>query len=207
MAEYRVNAFNQEYDLPYLQVFADRNRVEREETFELPAAAKDRFMFEISINTPTDNAVLEQLMFDPKFHNTDQLVAGIGHGIIQYYELNELSVKLQNYIQSSDHLRQYALALWKASHQPHHYGIQLIDVDMAELMQAGASPRGMSFFIRAAKVNAWLQGRQHLLPEDLQAVYGITMRHRLFLSPAYAYRKEELLPQLINGILNHIAAP
>lgn len=43
MAEHTLTAFNREYVFPYLQVFADRNQVEREETFELPAAARDRF--------------------------------------------------------------------------------------------------------------------------------------------------------------------
>ena len=41
MAERSVTAFNREYNFPYLLVFADRNRIEREETFELPAAARD----------------------------------------------------------------------------------------------------------------------------------------------------------------------
>ena len=52
MAERSVSAFNTEFQLPYTQVFADRNRVEREETFELPAAARDRFLMEIKIDPP-----------------------------------------------------------------------------------------------------------------------------------------------------------
>lgn len=207
MAERSINAFNQDYQLPYLQVFADRNRVEREETFELPAAAKDRFMFEISIATPDDDAVLDELMFNPRFHDTDQLIGGMSSGSIPYYELNELAVTLQQRIQCTATLRAYALALWKATHQPQHYGIKLSDVDMSGLLQAGASPRGMSYFIRVAKVRAWLEGRDTLLPEDLQAVYQVTMAHRIFLSPMYAYRKDELMPELIDGILDRIAAP
>jgi MoxR-like ATPase len=45
------------------------------------------------------------------------------------------------------------------------------------------------------------------LPEDLQSIYQVTMAHRIFLSAMYAYRAEELMPELINGILNQIAAP
>ena len=52
MAERSVSAFNRDYQFPFLQVFADRNMVEREETFELPAAARDRFLMEISISAP-----------------------------------------------------------------------------------------------------------------------------------------------------------
>ncbi|MEF3074194.1 MoxR family ATPase [Methylobacter sp. Wu1] len=207
MAERSINAFNRDYEFPHMQVFADRNRVEKEETFELPAAAKDRFMFEIGMATPTDDAVLDELMFNQRFHDVDRLIAGMETGGIAYYELNDLAVMLQESIQGTPKLRAYALALWKASHYPQDYGIELADVDMSALLQAGASPRGMSYFIRAAKVRAWLEGRNALLPEDLQAVYQVTMAHRIFLSPMYAYRKDELMPELINGILNQIAAP
>ena len=47
MAERSVGAFNAEHRFPHLQVFADRNRIEREETFEIPAAVRDRFFMEI----------------------------------------------------------------------------------------------------------------------------------------------------------------
>jgi MoxR-like ATPase len=207
MAERSVSAFNRDYQMPHVQVFADRNRVEREETFELPAAARDRFMMEISINTPADDEVLDQLMFDPRFHDVDSLVSGIDSSIIAYYQLNELAVQIQQNIQTSPTLHRYALALWKASSNPGQFGIQLSDVNMSQLMLAGASPRGMSYFIRAAKVRAWLEGRAMLLPEDMQAVFQVTMEHRIFLNPIYGYRREELMPGLINGILEGIAAP
>ncbi|HET7527205.1 MAG TPA: MoxR family ATPase, partial [Burkholderiaceae bacterium] len=54
MSERSVHAFGSDHHFPHLSVFADRNRVEREETFELPAAARDRFMFELHMGTPTD---------------------------------------------------------------------------------------------------------------------------------------------------------
>ena len=52
MAEHTVFAFNREFRFPHMTVFADRNRVEKEETFELAAAARDRFMFELRMPTP-----------------------------------------------------------------------------------------------------------------------------------------------------------
>jgi MoxR-like ATPase len=202
MAERSVSAFNRDYQMPHVQVFADRNRVEREETFELPAAARDRFMMEISINTPVDDTVLDALMFDSRFHDVDTLIQTIDSGVIAYYQLNELAATIQNSIQTSPTLHRYALALWKASSQPALFGIRLSDVDMEQLILAGASPRGMSYFIRAAKVRAWLEGRDMLLPEDMQAVFQATMAHRIFLNPIYGYRREELMPELGN-----IAAP
>jgi MoxR-like ATPase len=57
MAERSVWAFDREYRFPHMTVFADRNKVEKEETFELASAARDRFLFELSMPTPTDAEV------------------------------------------------------------------------------------------------------------------------------------------------------
>jgi MoxR-like ATPase len=65
MAERSVFAFNRDFRFPAMTVFADRNQVEREETFELPSAARDRFMFELRMPTPTDPAVRRTLICDP----------------------------------------------------------------------------------------------------------------------------------------------
>src|SRR4030095_1364807 len=71
MAERTVSAFNQEFRFPHMTVFADRNRVEQEETFELASAARDRFMFELRMGTPADDAIRRALVFDPSFHDVD----------------------------------------------------------------------------------------------------------------------------------------
>lgn len=207
MAERSISAFNREYRFPHLQVFADRNRVEKEETFEVPAAARDRFMMEISITKPDDDSILDELIFNPRFHDVDRLINDVPSGAIAYYELNEVAKTLQQTIQPSPALRQYALELWRAGSNPGTYGINLHDVDMEQLVQAGASPRGMSFLIRAARVGAWLENRTILLPEDVQQVFPVVMAHRLFLNPMYSYRQDELMPELIDRILNAIAAP
>ncbi|MCK5830426.1 MAG: MoxR family ATPase [Methylococcales bacterium] len=207
MAERSVSAFNQDYQFPHVQVFADRNRIEREETFELPAAARDRFMMEINIDTPKDDADLSELIFNPRFHDVEKLIADLTSGKIAYYQLNEIGKEIQESIQPSAKLHEYALNLWKATQRPADFGIILSDTEMNQLVQAGSSPRGMSFLIRAAKVNAWLEDRTTLLPEDLQAIFQVTMAHRIFLNPVYEYRKDELKPELITGILEGISAP
>ena len=149
----------------------------------------------------------QELIFNPRFHDVDQLISEIQPGEIAYYKLNELAQQIQQSIEPSATLHQYALDLWKASKSPADYGIKLSDVEMSELIHAGASPRGMSFLIRAAKVNAWLENRTNLLPEDLQTVFAVTMAHRIFLNPIYSYRKEQIMPELINEILEKISAP
>ena len=84
MAERSANAFNRDYNFPYLQVFADRNRIEKEETFELPAAARDRFFMEVGVKTPSDPQIRQELIFDPRFHDVDALVATVKEGVIDF---------------------------------------------------------------------------------------------------------------------------
>ncbi|MEZ0209506.1 MAG: AAA family ATPase, partial [Methylophilus sp.] len=62
MAERHIGAFKKEYRLPHMLVFADRNQVEKNETFEIPSAARDRFMMEIPIEIPEDRALRKALM-------------------------------------------------------------------------------------------------------------------------------------------------
>src|SRR3954464_15526239 len=71
MAERSMTAFNREHRFPHMTVFADRNRVEKEETFELASAARDRFMLEVQMPTPTEPEIRRQLVFDPVFHDVD----------------------------------------------------------------------------------------------------------------------------------------
>lgn len=207
MAERSVSAFNKVFEFPHLQVFADRNRVEREETFELPAAARDRFLMEIPIEAPQTFEVLDELMFNPRFHQADRLIETIEPGQLDYQTLNPIAEAIQAHIHASPTLREYAQILCLATHRPQDYGIHLDGVEMAQLILSGISPRGMSYLVQAARVQAWLSGREMLLPEDLQRVFQAIVAHRIFLNPVYEFRHDELMPALIKQILHAIAAP
>jgi MoxR-like ATPase len=207
MAERSASAFNREFAFPHLQVFADRNRVEKEETFELPAAARDRFMLEIGVEAPQDPEVLEQLAFEPRFYDPDRLIQSVPQALLPCEALNGVAEAIQRGIHASDTLRAYVLNLWRATHRPQDYGVALDEVEPGGLIDAGASPRGMAYLIRAARVHAWLQGRDSVIPEDVQAVFAPAMAHRIFLKPVYEYRRGELVPELVDRILHSVAAP
>jgi len=206
MAERTLTAFNKEHYFPHMLVFADRNQVEKEETFEIPSAARDRFMMEIPIVVPDDAAIMESLVFDTKFHNVDALVDTLEPNILQFDQINAFSAQLQSSVEASPRLRQYALDLWRATKSPTSYGVKVSGVDMQRLVLAGASPRGMSMMLRAAKVNAWLNNREAVLPEDVHAVFHETVAHRLVFSPVYEMRRTEIARELLSGITNAIAA-
>ena len=207
MAERSVQAFNREHRFPHLLVFADRNRVEREETFEISSAARDRFMMEVTIEAPADDADRAALMLDARFHDTDHLIAALTPAMVPYRELNAVAEAIQSSVQAAPALQRYVLDLWRATSQPAEYGVRLSDVDAAQLVLAGASPRGMSMLLRAARVAAWLDGRGHVTPEDVQAVFHEVIAHRLVYQPVYEMRRQEISARLMAGIVGSVAAP
>ncbi len=207
MAERTLTAFNKEHHFPHMLVFADRNQVEKEETFDIPSAARDRFMMEIPIVVPKDHDIMESLVFDTRFHNVDKLVSGVPENILQYKELNGFSALLQDSVTASPALRQYALELWQATKSPLNYGVKVSGVDMNRLVLSGASPRGMGMLLRAARVNAWLNNRDAVLPDDIHAVFHETIAHRVVFSPVYEMRRTEIAREMLDGIINVIAAP
>jgi MoxR-like ATPase len=207
MAERSVSAFNREFALPHLLVFADRNRVEREETFEISAAARDRFMMEITIDAPQDDETRRALVFDPRFHDAERLVGDLAPAMVPHRELNSAAELIQRSVKVSAALQAYALALWGATAAPHEFGVKLPDVDAAQLVLAGASPRGMSLLLRAARVAAWLEERLYVTPEDVQSVFVESVAHRLCLQPVYELHRHTIAPRLMAGIVAAVAAP
>lgn len=207
MAERTVSAFNQEFRFPHMTVFADRNRVEKEETFELASAARDRFMLELRMPTPVDEAVRRALIFNPDFHDVDALLERVSPGVLPWRELNGIGAAIQHAVQVSDALQRYALDLWQATHTPERFGVRIEGTDMSKLILAGVSPRGMMSLIRAARVVAWLAGRTHLTPSDIHAVAREALGHRIFFTPIYELRRAQLADDLVAQILERVATP
>src|SRR5689334_2797076 len=115
MAERSVSAFNREYRFPFMTVFADRNRVEREETFELASAARDRFMFELRMPTPTDVATRRSLVFDPAFHDVDELLQRVAPEVLPWRQMNTVGAAIQRSVRATATLERYVLDLWEAT--------------------------------------------------------------------------------------------
>jgi MoxR-like ATPase len=207
MAERTVSAFNQQYRLTHMIVFADRNRVEKEETFELASAARDRFMFELRMPVPSAAEVRRALVFDPAFHDVDALLARVAEHVLPWEQLNDVAATIQRSVQATPTLERYVLDLWDATVSPQRFGVRVEGVDMEKLVLAGASPRGMMSLMRAARVVAWLAGRTHLLPEDIYSVVPATLGHRVFFTPVYELRRAEIVDALMTKILEKVPTP
>lgn len=207
MAEKSVSAFNQTFHFPHLQVFADRNAVEKEETFELPGAARDRFLMEIEISPENDSSIHKTLTFDTRFHDTDQLIESVVAGGIDYAKLTTVAPQIQHLVVAGEAIQDFVEHLRLATHRPQDYGIQIPDVEISELMVAGIGPRGTSMLVRAAKVAAWLEGRTHLTPQDVAAVFHEVVAHRVFFTPIYELQRSWLNQAYTQAILQHVPTP
>lgn len=207
MAERSVTAFRTDHGFPHLTVFADRNQIERDETFELPAAARDRFMMEIPVSTPEDPAARMALAFDTRFHDADRLIDAVTPGLLPYRDLTALAATIQSSVRVAEALKTYVFSLWDLMRAPDRAGIALPGIQMDRLISGGASPRGISALVRAARAEAWLQGRDMVLPEDVRRVLVPVMAHRIFLSPVYEPRRDAILPDLLHAALAHVPSP
>jgi len=207
MAERQLTAFNKTFSFPHLQVYADRNRIEKEETFELPAAARDRFFMEIGIEAPQDSDIRKQLIFDTRFYDVDSLILAVGKSGFDYRLLGKAAVKIQNSIHTSQAIQSYVLRLWEALVNPGKEGLKLGALDATNIIQGGASPRGFAALVQAARIRAWIMGRDMLVPEDVRDVFFPVVAHRVFLEPIYELRRDEILPELCEAVFAKVEAP
>lgn len=205
MAEASLTAFRRDWHFPHLQVFADRNQIERDETFELPAAARDRFLMEIAVEAPAAPEDRMALAFDPRFHDTTALIAAVPQGVLPYRGLNTLAARIQAETHASPALQRYVLDLCAVIRDPR--GLTIEGADTARLIRGGLSPRGMQYLVRAARACAWAEGRDAVLPQDVRAVFAPVMAHRIFLTPAHEPRRDRLVPALIEAAFARVPVP
>jgi len=207
MAERSASAFQRDVSLPHVLVFADRNRLEREETFDLPSALRDRFLFEILVEAPTYQPLRRSLMRDTRYHDADALIAdALPQPLLDYRALETMAAAIQVEVTASDTLVDYALALCAGIAQPDSVDVGLED-HAGQIVRAGVSPRGMSLLLRAARVESWLQGRPSVLPIDVARVFHAAVAHRLVFAPVLELRRAELASRLTAAVLGKVAAP
>jgi MoxR-like ATPase len=168
MQERRVSVDKVTHELarPFL-VIATQNPIEYEGTYPLPEAQLDRFMVRLALGYPTAGAEAEMLAVHAERDR-----------VLELEPVTELATLLAAQaaaaaVHGSDALRAYVVELCEATR----------DDDRVEL---GASPRASLMLFKAAKAAAALEGRDHVLPDDVQALAPSVLGHRLLLAPGIA---------------------
>ncbi|HTD25390.1 MAG TPA: MoxR family ATPase, partial [Candidatus Elarobacter sp.] len=173
---------------PHFAVFATQNPVEQEGTYPLPEAELDRFLFKIVIEYPSEE---EEAAILTLHHAGDRAPSSVGH-VLRTDELEHAREVVRGVVVQDDVVT-YVGALVRATRQDLHFAL-------------GASPRAGVMLLRAAKANAALEGRDYVLPEDVQAMLAPTLRHRVQLDPAAEV--EGLVPdKALEGTLRSVAVP
>ena len=177
MAERQVSVGGQKYLLPRLfMVMATQNPIEHEGTYNLPEAQLDRFLMYIKIDQPNaeDERKILELVRGEGTLSTPAFEAGFDK-----IEIADVEAATREALSThiSPELEEYLVQLIIATRQPEKY-----DAELAGLVMFGASPRATIALDRAAKINAWLAGRDFVTPEDIHAVIYDVLRHRIILS-------------------------
>src|SRR3954447_2490147 len=161
-----VDAMSHELARPFM-VFATQNPVEYEGTYPLPEAQVDRFMIRVSLGYP--NAEEEAGMLAG--HESRDRVLDL-EAVADRDEVVE-AVEAAHRVHASRALRDYIVALSRHTRADSR-------------VELGASPRAGLMLLRAAKARALVQGRDHALPDDVQALAETVLAHRIMLVPEAA---------------------
>jgi MoxR-like ATPase len=162
---------------------------------------------EIEIAPEDTIEIHRRLMFDARFHDTDALIAGMTADMIDHRSLPAVGAMIQAEIRTGAAVETFVDHLRRATHDPRTYGIALEGVDMDDLIATGASPRGMSMLVRAAKVSAWLDGATDLTPEHLRDVFHEVIAHRVFFTPIYELQRGRIGREFTSAVLRAVPAP
>ncbi len=171
MAEHQVSFGRETFALPDLfLVMATQNPIEQEGTYPLPEAQLDRFLLHVEVGYPSADAEGQILNLVRNETVTDSTPAP--QGLTQQHVFAARQALLS--LHMSESVERYIVALTMSTREPQG--------DLAEWIEYGASPRGTIAMDSCARARAWLDGREFVTPEDVQAVAHDVLRHRLILT-------------------------
>lgn len=182
MEEQQVTVEGHTYELPSpFFVIATQNPTHQIGTYPLPESQLDRFLFKINLGYPDPE--LEKVLLRGESGRTKM------HQLESLLDLDTL-LSLQAKVEAltvTDHLLQYVMDLVQATRQ---------SPDFAH----GLSPRAGLAVVSAAKAWAFLDGRDYVLPDDIQQIFLAAARHRLQSVKTSSASTLELVEELIKDI-------
>ena len=180
-------------DEPFL-VLATQNPIEHEGTYPLPEAQVDRFMLKLKIDYPSrkdEREILERMSTQDQ-PRADRVV-----------EAEEIlkARKVVDDLYMDDRVKEYILEIVFATRNPDEFGL-----DIAPLIEFGASPRATLFLAQASRAHAFIRRRGYVTPEDVKSIGPDVLRHRVILS--YEAEAENVKPEeIIQRIFDTVEVP
>ena len=174
MEERQVTVAGKTYKLPELfMVLATQNPVEQEGTYPLPEAQMDRFLMHVTIGYPDDasEARIVRLVREESGQAVGEPPPAIAQAAV-FAARSEI-----HQVTMAEPMERYLVSLIAATRRPAEFSENL-----GEWILVGASPRGSIALDKVSRAHAWLQGRDHVTPDDIRAVVHDCLRHRLMLT-------------------------
>jgi MoxR-like ATPase len=188
MEERQVTVDGTTYPLtPPFMVIATQNPIEMEGTYPLPEAQRDRFTARISMGYPSREAELEMIDTHGSSSPLDDL-----EPVASAADIDTLSAAVRR-VHVAGALKEYVVSLVNATR------------DMPDL-RLGASPRATLHLLRASRARAALEGRDFVIPDDVQALAGPVLAHRL-LPSADAIVSRRTPEQVLAAIVERVPLP
>jgi MoxR-like ATPase len=195
MQERQVTIGDSTFPLPDLfLVLATQNPIEQEGTYPLPEAQVDRFMLKLKVDYPSraeEREILDRM--------TGPTTPQASRVITTQAILRARQAVAEVYV--DDRIKDYIVSIVHATRKPAEFKL-----DIAGLVQYGASPRATIFLTTASKAHAFIKGRGYVTPEDVKAIGQDVLRHRLILT--YEAEAEEVTSEeVVRRVFDAIEVP
>ncbi|AGA27403.1 AAA family ATPase [Singulisphaera acidiphila] len=193
MQERQVTVGGERHRLPApFFVLATQNPIEQEGTYPLPEAQLDRFMFNILVDYPDEEEEFEIVRRTTSSHRSiaSKILAGT-----EILGLQEIVRK----VPVSDHVARYAVRIARMTRR----GKADVPDFIRDYVSWGAGPRASQYLVLAAKARAVLHGRYAVSAEDIRAVVGPVLRHRVvtnFNAEGDGLKTDDILKRLLDVI-------
>jgi MoxR-like ATPase len=186
-------------DDPFM-VLATQNPIEQEGTYPLPEAQVDRFMLKVVVGYPDRD---EELAIVRRVARTEppQPV----EGILEPADFARLRA-LVDRIYLDEKVEEYIVDLVRSTREPAAFNLDIGALDIGNLIEYGASPRGTIYLTLAARAYALLQGRGFVTPQDVKTMAPDVLRHRVIVTYE-AEAEERTSDDLIALILEALPVP
>jgi MoxR-like ATPase len=188
MEERQVTVDGTTYPLaPPFMVIATQNPIEMEGTYPLPEAQRDRFTARISMGYPSAEAELAML----DAHGSSSPLEAL-EPVARAEDMRDLIAAVRK-VHVADALKQYVISLVTATRS-------------SPELRLGASPRATLHLLRASRARAALDGRDFVIPDDVQALALPVLAHRL-LPSAEALVARQLPEEVLAAIVGQVPLP
>ena len=190
MAEGQVSIEGETRQLPQpFFVIATQNPVEQEGTFPLPEAQVDRFLIKDTLGQPDTEGKTELLR--RRAGRTDSIpeATPVIEDPQRILDLQEVPER----IRVDDDLYTYLSEIIELTHEDHR-------------VEVGVSPRGLQRLFEASRARAVMEGREYVIPGDIQRISPTVLAHRLVLTPE-AQVNDVKKDAVVDEILDEVPVP